>query len=93
MRPQPTAENRDIVVAMEEGEATLKEFHREQRQIRLQPKNPNMAPIIVKEGSAEVTSIGKVVGAFGSLLDEKEKSSHVISPAWRPEASRNVGVE
>jgi DNA polymerase-4 len=30
---------------------------------------------------------------FGSLLDEKEKGSHVISPAWRPEGIRNVGVE
>jgi repressor LexA len=67
VRPQPTAENRDIVVAMVEGEATLKEFHREKGQIRLQPKNPNMAPIIVKEGSAEVTIIGKVVGIFRSM--------------------------
>ena len=67
VRPQPTAENRDIVVAMVEGEATLKEFHREQGQMRLQPKNPNMDPIIVKEGSAEVTIVGKVVGIFRSM--------------------------
>ncbi|MGE0155700.1 MAG: transcriptional repressor LexA [Geobacter sp.] len=67
VRPQPTAENRDIVVAMVEGEATLKEFHREKGQIRLQPKNPNMDPIIVKEGSAEVTIVGKVVGIFRSM--------------------------
>lgn len=67
VRPQPVAENRDIVVAMVEGEATLKEFHREQGQIRLQPKNPNMAPIIIREGSGEVTIIGKVVGIFRSM--------------------------
>ena len=28
----------------------------------------------------------------GSLLDEKGKGSHVISPAWRPEGIRNVNV-
>jgi DNA polymerase-4 len=33
---------------------------------------------------------------FGSLLDgekAKEKGSHVISPAWRPEGIRNVEVK
>ncbi|MGB4599551.1 MAG: DNA polymerase IV [Trichlorobacter sp.] len=30
---------------------------------------------------------------FGSLLQSEEKGSHVISPAWRPEGIRNVGVE
>jgi DNA polymerase-4 len=28
----------------------------------------------------------------GSLLDEKGKGSHVISPAWRPEGIRNINV-
>ena len=30
---------------------------------------------------------------FGSLLDEEEKGSFVISPAWRPEGIRNVDVK
>ena len=33
---------------------------------------------------------------FGSLLDgekAKEKGSHVISPAWRPDGIRNVYVK
>lgn len=30
---------------------------------------------------------------FGSLLDEEEKGSFVISPAWRPEGIRNVEVK
>ena len=47
VRPQPVASNRDIVVAMVEGEATLKRFYREQGQIRLQPANESLAPIIV----------------------------------------------
>lgn len=29
----------------------------------------------------------------GSLLEVKGKGSHVISPAWRPEGIRNVGVQ
>ena len=43
-----TAENGDIVVAiLEEEEATLKRFYRENNRIRLQPANPNMEPIYV----------------------------------------------
>lgn len=30
---------------------------------------------------------------FGSLLDNEEKGSFVISPAWRPEGIRNVDVK
>jgi repressor LexA len=67
VRPQAVAENRDIVVAMVEGEATLKEFYREQGQIRLQPRNSSMEPIIIQDGAGEVTIVGKVVGIFRSL--------------------------
>lgn len=67
IRPQPTAANSDIVVAMVDGEATLKVFYRERDRIRLQPRNPNMEPIIVREGEGEVTIVGKVVGIFRTL--------------------------
>ena len=67
VRPQPTADNRDIVVAMVDGEATLKRFYREQGSIRLQPENPNMDAIIVQEGSAEMSIIGKVVGLYRDM--------------------------
>ncbi len=30
---------------------------------------------------------------FGSLLEQKSKGSHVISPAWRPKGVRNVEVQ
>jgi repressor LexA len=60
IRPQSTAENGDIVVAMIDGEATLKRFYREQDHIRLQPRNPNMDPIIIPAGE-EVTIIGKAI--------------------------------
>jgi len=67
VRPQATAENRDIVVAMVNGEATLKRFYRERGQIRLQPENPNMEPIIIRPRDGEVTIIGKVVGIYREL--------------------------
>jgi repressor LexA len=67
VRPQPTAANRDIVVAMVAGEATLKRFYREGDQVRLQPENPNYAPIIVREGDGELTIVGKVVGIYRQM--------------------------
>ena len=67
VRPQPTAANRDIVVAMVEGEATLKRFYREEDRIRLQPENPNYDAIIVRPGEAEVSIIGKVVGIYRQM--------------------------
>lgn len=60
IRPQSTAENGDIVVAMVGGEATLKRFYRERGRIRLQPANPNMDPIYVRSGE-EVSIVGKVI--------------------------------
>lgn len=60
IRPQATADNGDIVVAMVNGEATLKRFHREKDHIRLQPRNPNMEPIIIPAGE-DVTIIGKAI--------------------------------
>lgn len=67
VRPQATAANREIVVAMVDGEATLKRFYRDRDHIRLQPENPNMDPIIIREGEGEVTIIGKVVGIYRPL--------------------------
>jgi repressor LexA len=52
---------------MFEGEATLKRFFREKGKIRLQPENTSMAPIIIPEGSSDVTIIGKVVGVYRDL--------------------------
>jgi repressor LexA len=63
VRPQQSAENRDVVVAMVNGEATLKRFYREPGAIRLQPENPNFEPIIVREGE-ELNIVGKVVGIY-----------------------------
>lgn len=67
VRPQPTAENRDIVVAMVDGEATLKRFFKERGRIRLEAANPNYDDIIVRAGKGEVTIVGKVVGIYRPL--------------------------
>lgn len=57
VRRQPTAENGDIVVALVEGEATVKRFYRENGSVRLQPENSRMEPIITDK----VEILGKVV--------------------------------
>lgn len=62
VRPQRTAENGDIVVAMVDGDATLKRFFQESGQIRLQPENSSMEPIILTPEDGEVVVIGKVTG-------------------------------
>ena len=67
VRPQPAAENRDTVVAMVDGEATLKWYHRESGHIRLQPANPNMQPIIVRPEDGDVKIVGKVIGVYRCL--------------------------
>ena len=58
VRRQPTADNGDTVVAMVDGEATVKRFYREDDNIRLQPANSSMVPMFFRE----VQIIGKVVG-------------------------------
>ena len=63
VQQQNTANNGDIVVAMVDGfesEATVKTFYKEADHIRLQPENPTMSPIIVKD----VKILGKVKGVF-----------------------------
>ncbi len=68
IRPQVTAQHRDIVVALVDGEATLKRFLREADHIRLQPENPDYQPIIICETSSPVSIVGKVVGIYRDLV-------------------------
>lgn len=62
VRPQPAAENGEIVVALIDGEATLKRFYHEREEIRLKPENPTMKALIYREGDADVQIVGKVTG-------------------------------
>lgn len=57
VRPQQSADNGDIVVALLEEEVTVKRFYREANGFRLQPENPRLAPLYVPE----VQICGKVV--------------------------------
>jgi repressor LexA len=60
----PTARNGETVVALlDEGEATLKRFYRENGRIRLQPANGTMDPIVVDRVEIQ----GVVVGVFRKL--------------------------
>lgn len=61
IRPQQTAENGEIVVALIDGEATLKRFYLEHDHIRLQPENMTMKPIIIHAGEAETMIAGRLI--------------------------------
>jgi len=58
VKKQNHADNRDIVVAMVNDEATVKRFFREDDQVRLQPENDTMQPMFF----FDVTILGKVIG-------------------------------
>jgi repressor LexA len=70
VKPQPTALNGDIVVALINDEATIKRFFKERDTIRLEPAHPSMKPLVIKEGEAEVRIIGKVVAIIRKLGEE-----------------------
>ena len=63
VRPQDTATDGEIIVALVGEEATVKRFFRESDHIRLQPENETMEPI----RSKEVRILGRVVGVFRSV--------------------------
>jgi len=63
VRPQDTAADGEIVVALVGEEATVKRFFREDDHVRLQPENATMEPI----RTTEATVLGKVVGVFRKI--------------------------
>jgi repressor LexA len=63
VRPQDTATDGEIIVALVGEEATVKRFFRESDHVRLQPENASMEPI----RSKEVRILGRVVGVFRSV--------------------------
>jgi repressor LexA len=60
VREQHMVGSGDIVVAMVEGEVTVKRFFVERDRVRLQPENRTMAPLFIDRGDLRV--LGKVVG-------------------------------
>jgi repressor LexA len=67
VKPQPNADNGEIVVVLIEDEATIKRIFMKRDLIRLEPANPKMEPIIVKKGEKKITIVGKVVGIFRKI--------------------------
>jgi repressor LexA len=63
VEPRQTANNGEIVVAMIDGEATVKRFFREPGRVRLQPENATMAPIYADD----VTIVGRVEAVIRKL--------------------------
>lgn len=67
VRRQDHAEPGDIVVALVDGEATVKRFGREGSAVVLRPEHPTMSPIVVREGQGDVRILGRVVGLVRGL--------------------------
>ncbi|WP_288105580.1 translesion error-prone DNA polymerase V autoproteolytic subunit [Limnobacter sp.] len=55
------AKSKDIVVAVVNGEYTIKRLYKTSTKVELRPENPNYQPIVFKEGS-ELEVWGVVVG-------------------------------
>jgi repressor LexA len=78
VRPQPKAEDGAIVVAMVDGEATVKRLRFGTDEIQLVPSNPTLKPLLIREDT-QLRIIGTVVAVFRFL--EPEFS---LSPMPRP---------
>ena len=63
VNPQKVANNGEIVVAMIDGEATVKSFYKEENRVRLQPQNKYMEPIYTDN----VDIVGKVSAIIRKL--------------------------
>lgn len=63
VRSQPVAEEGEFVAALLDGEATVKEFHRDSTGVWLLPHNDAFAPI--KGDNAEI--MGRVISVFRTL--------------------------
>lgn len=78
VRPQPRAEDGAIVVAMVDGETTVKRLRLKGEGIQLVPSHPAMEPLLMRE-DVQLRIIGKVVAVLRFL--EPEFS---VSPGSRP---------
>ena len=67
VKPQPTAETGEIVVALINGEAAVKRFEKKRDRILLHSANPAYAPIEVTSKSGDFRIIGKAMAVIRSL--------------------------
>ena len=70
VRPQPSANEGEVVVARIDDEATVKRLRRDNKNILLEPANPNYDPIVLsgEDGNGhDIALIGVVVGLIRAL--------------------------
>jgi repressor LexA len=65
VHPQSTASEGEIVVALIGDEATVKRFHKTDREITLKAENPKFSPIVISRKNSENFRIaGRVAGVM-----------------------------
>lgn len=67
VKPQPGAEEGEIVIALLNGEATVKRFEKKGERILLHSANPAYRPIEVTPRSGDFRIVGKAVAVIRSL--------------------------
>lgn len=67
VKPQPGAEEGEIVIALLNGEATVKRFEKKGERILLHSANPAYRPIEVTPQSGDFRIVGKAVAVIRSL--------------------------
>jgi len=68
VKPQPDANSGEIVVAMVEGEATVKRLIKKRKSIVLQPENDAFVPIIMTGKNGVLEIVGKVIGLVRTVI-------------------------
>jgi repressor LexA len=68
VRRQASAKNGDTVVAIVEGEATVKRFYRSPGRVELRPANPALKPLFLDESAGTLEIRGVVVGLIRKFL-------------------------
>ena len=74
VRQQPVADNGEIVVALLDGEATVKRLAVKKDQVELEPENPRYRPIVVSVEN-DFRIIGKVVGIWRRPTKRRPRSA------------------
>lgn len=64
IRKSDNCDNGDTIVAMVDKAMTLKKYNRKKDQIRLEPMNSTMEPIVVDPSRQDVSILGKLVGVI-----------------------------
>ena len=75
--PNKHPRNGEIVVALVEGEPTIKRFYQERETIELRPENKKYKPIVVRKSGDAFKLVGVVVGMIRAL--DKKKIDNIIS--------------